>query len=352
MATISIDYDSSQGDVELILEDREDPRLHQAEDEASTSCEQTKVALYNVVVKVKEIHLRVSSLRLASSSEYFRAMLEGSRFPEGQALKDNGFVRIRLSDPEDKPEAIMIIIGVLYEKDVQLPTKIDFQTLQKVAVLVDKYQWHIPITPHMISWFDGLKDSPEFPIAFDEDLLTWLWIAWLFGMKDQFKSVSRFVQQQACKSIDPMEEGIRVPKRVVEAINKQRGAAFQKIEETISSMREVLLRKYPDEDTPQYTLLRAMALGFLSLCSQNLQLGEFRTPDHAGCSVRWLERSINSLETMKGFTVCPSNNHGGRWIREGGPWDVEKILQDAMTDLKIEEWGLDYDDFKPTIKRP
>lgn len=215
MATISIDYDSSQGDVELILEDREDSHLDQAEDEASTPCEQTKAALYNVGVKVKEIHLRVSSLRLASSSEYFRAMLEGSRFPEGKQLKENGFVQIRLSDPEDKPEAIMIILGVLYEKDVQLPTKIDFQTLQKVAVLVDKYQWHVPITPHMISWFDGLKNSSEFPIAFDEDLLTWLWIAWLFGMKDHFKSISGFVQQYAGKSIDPTGEDIRLPTRIV-----------------------------------------------------------------------------------------------------------------------------------------
>lgn len=57
---------------------------------------------------------------------------------------------------------------------------------------------------------------------------------------------------------------------------------------------------------------------------------------------------------MKGFTVCPPNKHGGLWIIEGGAWDIQEKLQDAMTDLKIEEWGLDYDDFKPTIdpKRP
>jgi BTB/POZ domain-containing protein len=215
MATISIDYDSSQGDVELILEDREDSRLDQAEDEASKLSEQTKAALYNVRVKVKEIHLRVSSLRLASSSEYFRAMLEGSQFAEGKQLKENGTVQIRLSDPEDKPEAFMIILGALYEKNAQLPTKIDFQTLQEVAVLVDKYQWHVPMTPHMISWFDSLRNSPVFPQSYSKDILIWLWIAWLFGMKDQFKSISGFAQQHACNSIDPTEEYIRLPERVV-----------------------------------------------------------------------------------------------------------------------------------------
>jgi hypothetical protein len=214
MATISIDYDPSQGDVELILEDREDSRLDQAEDEASKLSEQAKAALYNVGVKVKEIHLRVSSLKLASSSEYFRAMLEGSRFPEGKQLKENGSIQIRLSDPEDKPEAFMIVLSALYEKDVQMPSKIEYQTLQNVAVLVDKYQWHVPITPYVISWFDGLQSTPAFPKSFDGELLTWLWIAWLFGIRDHFKSLSRIAQQQACKSIDPTEEDIRLPKRV------------------------------------------------------------------------------------------------------------------------------------------
>ena len=215
MATISIDYDSSQGDVELILEDREDSRLDKAEDEASKLIEQPKAALYNVRVKVKEIHLRVSSLRLASSSEYFRAMLEGSQFPEGKQLKENGLVQVRLSDPEDKPEAFMIVLSALYEKDIEMPTKIGFQTLQNVAVLVDKYQWHVPITPHAISWFDGLESTPAFPKSFDGDLLTWLWIAWLFGIKDHFKSLSRIAQQEGCNSIDPMEVDIRLPERVV-----------------------------------------------------------------------------------------------------------------------------------------
>jgi hypothetical protein len=119
-------------------------------------------------------------------------------------------------------------------------------------------------------------------------------------------------------------------------------------------MKEVLLQKDLDKKSPEDTLLRAMALGYLTFSSRDLQLGEFRTPDHAGCSVGWLKRSINSLETMKGFTVCPPKNHGGRFIIEGGPWDVKGKLQDAMADLNIDEWGLEYDDFKPTMgpKRP
>jgi hypothetical protein len=378
MATISIDYESSQGDVELILEDKEDSLLDQAEDEASKSGEQINAALYNVGVKFKELYLRVSSLRLASSSEYFRAMLEGSRFPEGKRLKETGFVQIRLSDPEDEPEAIMIILGVLYENDVQLPTKIDFQTLQKVAVLVDKYQWHKAMTPHMISWFDSLRSSPVFPRSYSKDVLTLLWIAWLFGMKDQFKTVSGFAQQHACKPIDPTEEDIRLPKGVVgksflfcsifflrlwalclailysrncvEAINNQRDLAFQAVETLTNSLRELSLQVDIPATSPESTLLRAMIFGFMTFSSQNLQLGEFSTPGHAGWSVRLLESRINSLINVENFTVCPQKNiRAGRSVAQGGIWDLKTKLQGVMTDLKIDEWGLDYDCFKPTM---
>jgi hypothetical protein len=119
-------------------------------------------------------------------------------------------------------------------------------------------------------------------------------------------------------------------------------------------MREVLLRNDKEGILPESSLLKAMVFGYLTFSSRDLQLGEFRTPDHAGCSVAWLKRRIDSLKTMLGFTVCPPKNHSGRFIIEGGPWDVKKKLQDAMADLNIDEWGLEYEDFKPTMgpKRP
>ena len=126
MATISIDYDSN-GDIELILEEKDNTPLNQAAQQASPSSEQEKPAKYNVgplSVKVKEVRLRVSSLKLISSSRYFQAMLEGSRFHEGEELKEHGFVEIKLLDPEDEPTAMMIILGILYENDVQVPIEL------------------------------------------------------------------------------------------------------------------------------------------------------------------------------------------------------------------------------------
>lgn len=217
MATISIDYDS-KGDVELILEMKDNTPLNEAKQPASLQGEKDNPTNYNVGpigVKVKVVRLRVSSLKLISSSRYFQAMLEGSGFSESEELKEHGFVQVELLDPEDDPTATMIILGILYGEDVQVPTELDLATLANVAVLVDKYQWHELVTPHAISWFDSLLNSQGLPDAFDESLLMWLFIAWLFGMKDHFKAVSRIAQQNACKSIDLTDEKIRLPSRAL-----------------------------------------------------------------------------------------------------------------------------------------
>jgi len=215
MASIFIDYDSN-GDVELILEEDNNTCLDQAVQTPSSS-ENEKPAKYNVgplSIKIKEVHLRASSLKLISSSSYFQAMFEGSEFREGKELKEHGFVKIELLDSEDEPTAMMIVLGILHGNDVhQVPIELDLPMLYKVAVLVDKYQWHALVTPHAISWLDKLLNSRDLPDASGKTLLMQLWIAWLFGMKDHFKALSRIAQQDSCHSIDLTDESIRLPTR-------------------------------------------------------------------------------------------------------------------------------------------
>jgi hypothetical protein len=212
MATISIDYDSN-GDVELILQQTENNCFNQAAKQAPQANGHEKPVEYKIGpigVKVKEFRLRVSSMKLISSSRYFQAMLEGPGFREGKELKEHGFITIELLDPEDEPTAMMIVLGILYGNDFQVPIDLDLPTFYKVAVLVDKYQWHGLVTPHATSWFDRHVNSQGLQDVFDNSLLTWLWISWLFGMKDHFKTLSRVAQQNASKPIDLADESIRL----------------------------------------------------------------------------------------------------------------------------------------------
>ncbi|KAE8454334.1 hypothetical protein EG329_005259 [Mollisiaceae sp. DMI_Dod_QoI] len=277
-------------------------------------------------------------------------MLEGSRFREGKELKEHGSVKIELSDPEDDPTAMMIILGILYGDDVQVPIELDLPTLCKVAVLADKYQWHALVTPHVISWFDIFANSHGLPTVFNTNLLMCLWIAWLFRMKDHFKSLSRVAQEDACTSIDLTDESIRLPASILKAINEQRDVAFQKIEQVIHEFKETLLdgEKQKDSTLPEQKMVKYMVFGHAIFYSQDLELGEFSRPNHAGSSIRLLRSRISLFQSVEGFNI-QSSKGTNRHVAIGGSWDLRTELQKAISDLKIDEWGLDYDDFKQSF---
>jgi hypothetical protein len=88
-----------------------------------------------------------------------------------------------------------------------------------------------------------------------------------------------------------------------------------------------------------------MVYGVTVFHSRDLGLGEFAAADHAGSSIRSLKRSINSLQSMKGIKIRVG--HGQSIIHPGHPWEVVDDLKKGIDDLKMDEWGLDYDDFKP-----
>jgi len=216
---MSIDYDSN-GDVELVLEHKDTTHHHQDTQQPLPEGGQSPIARskYNVgplAVHVKEVHLRVSALKLASSSPYFQAMLEGPTFPEGRTLKESGFIQVKLLGPEDDPTAMMIVLGIIYEDNVDVPAEMDISMLEKVAILIDKYQWHALVTPHATSWYEGLMKSLGPPDGSDLEILTWLWLAWLFGVRDHFNSLSKAVQQTMCNSISLEDENIRLPGKII-----------------------------------------------------------------------------------------------------------------------------------------
>ncbi|CZR66800.1 uncharacterized protein PAC_16701 [Phialocephala subalpina] len=342
MATIFIHYDP-KGDVELILEKQDIPHTNQTP--ASPSNKQgapTKCTVGPVEIKVNKFRLRVSSHKLISSSRYFQAMLEGPGFREQQELKEKGFVAVELLDPEDNPTAMIVILGILQGNKAQVPE-----------------EWHELVKPSAIAWFTKLANDPYFLHTLWKDTL-WqcLWIAWVFGMKDHFKLLSEIAQGDGRAPIDLTDESIRLPSRIIKAINDQRDAAFQKIEQTVDNFRKDLLdsRRQSDDRKQEKKMIRRMVLGDATFCSQALKIGEYATPDHNGSSVYLLKDRIERMQSTTGFFVHKegSNGRDDSFVPVGGPFDLKHALQKAIDELKIEAWGLDYDDFKPTIlgKRP
>jgi len=109
----------------------------------------------------------------------------------------------------------------------------------------------------------------------------------------------------------------------------------------------LLDRKDQENDLePEQRLLRYTVFGWAAFHFQCLELGEFAAPYHAGYSIRSLRDRITSFQSVAGFDVV-SPAGGRRHIIPRASWDLKNKLQRAITDLKMDEWGLNYDDFKP-----
>ncbi len=121
-------------------------------------------------------------------------------------------------------------------------------------------------------------------------------------------------------------------------------------EQTLGVLKARMLdRKWQDEfqNKPEYKMLAGMVLECATFCSQDLELGEFAAHDHAGRSICWLRDRINLSQSMANFKFVGPDN-GKRYVIPDGNWDLKSELKRAITDLKMDEWGLDYDDFKPS----
>ncbi|KAH7112792.1 hypothetical protein B0J11DRAFT_619450 [Dendryphion nanum] len=340
MATISVNYDSN-GDVELILKEKTSGDQPALQDGSSSTEQQMQrnYVLGNLHINVKEVRLQVSSEKLISSSCYFQAMFEGTRFREAEELKEHGLITIELSGSEDDPTAMMIILGILYSNDVQVPIDIDLQTLHNVATLVDKYQFHATVSPQAVSWFNRLKASQELPDTFDETLLMRLWVAWVFRIKDRFKELSRVAQQCATKPIDPGDEKILLPSGVLKDINSQRETGFQKIEQELAAFKEELINDVTSKESKNY-MLKCMVFGHATFFCQDLELSEFAAPDHAGSSIRTVLDRIKSTQYTNDFFVASPSMESGSIVKNG-LWDLKHRLEKAVEDMEMDKWGIE-----------
>lgn len=215
MATITLDYDSN-GDVELALQQQDDEFLDEAVSNPGAQLipPDPKFHVISLGLKVKQIHLRVSSKKLISSSVYFKAMLEGPRFREGSDLQQYGFVKIDLSVTGDDPEMMALLLAILYKDNIKIPVGLSFEDLKNVAILVDKYQWHALVAPHAARWYELLRTKVNLDYT-DSTSLDYLWMAWVFGLKDHFNFLSYQLVYNMEDWIDPEDYGIRLPSRIL-----------------------------------------------------------------------------------------------------------------------------------------
>ncbi|KAI9864473.1 MAG: hypothetical protein M1824_005177 [Vezdaea acicularis] len=132
-------------------------------------------------------HYSVSSKVLGLASPVFKAMFS-PQFREGSELAAG--IRKPIPLPDDDPDSMAIICGILHHKTDGIPAHPSLETIGDVAVLCDKYKmceatrgW----TQAWLSKYSHIFNSPEFR----PDMLTVLWITSALDDAENFTSISR-----------------------------------------------------------------------------------------------------------------------------------------------------------------
>ncbi|KAF2669723.1 hypothetical protein BT63DRAFT_267691 [Microthyrium microscopicum] len=295
-------------------------------------------------LEVKESRFLVSSARLIASSQYWSSMLSGPSFREGLELKEKGSVKI---DLDDDPTAMMIILGIMHDNSAHVPDKVDWKTLYLIAVITDKYRWHKLVAPHAHAWLEAFGA----PKIYNDSTLTLLWMAWVFGDSEQFQALSGFIVLWITEPIDESLQTNRVPDKILRAINKKREEVFQYIESAFEKYQDDLLHDSPTgfqkalQASPEHNMLRCMAHGYGILCARELQIGDDAEPDHKGVSIRLLKHNISMYRSIDTFELRYKKSTSN----VPGHWDLKTILKNAIGELVLTNFGLDYEKFQPTI---
>ncbi|MCJ1396715.1 hypothetical protein MMC18_009607 [Xylographa bjoerkii] len=154
----------------------------------------------------QEVRIRVSSKHLTLASRVFKNMLKPG-FLEGDKLHDPGYVEFLL--PDDNPAALLILLNLVHGRIRTVPRKVDIVTLLELAILVDKYEL-LEITEMILDfWLENPKKKIK--EGFDEDLIPWMCISYVFRKPEIFRQVTKTAQLESEGPIDNYSLPIPVP---------------------------------------------------------------------------------------------------------------------------------------------
>ena len=175
-----------------------------------------EIVIYgDVILKIPTaagtLKLRVSSHVLCTTSPVFRAMLG----PDSQFKKASEFRMPSAENPyelsleDDYPYALTVVLLALHCRDEMVPVNPALKNLVELAIVCDKYDCRGGV----LSWVDtwtaawgprgGTLPWVEKSGLLESGYEEWLFVAWVFGIKDGFDKLSRKIILESY--IDPAD---------------------------------------------------------------------------------------------------------------------------------------------------
>ncbi|ESZ99143.1 hypothetical protein SBOR_0464 [Sclerotinia borealis F-4128] len=158
-----------------------------------------------------------SSKHLTLASPIFKAMLRNT-FSEGTTLLTIGQVKVSL--PEDDPTVMTNLVFLIHGRHghPDIDHVITLDSLNKAAILVDKYHMHEAVafftTTWTLSYFNRhairLHSFRDFPLLFC--------VSWVFELEEPFKEITRIIQYNTVGSIKDMMKGTGIDLPIPEGV--------------------------------------------------------------------------------------------------------------------------------------
>ena len=138
------------------------------------------------------VRIRVSFKHLALASLYFKRNLN-SGMSESQTLSAEGRVDLSMKDADS--DAMLIVMNIVHVRTRQVPRRVSFDMLMRIAILVDYLECHEAIEPFSDMWIDELKGS--IATTYSKKLIQWLCLSLVFRKRSFFKAMTHIAIRQA-----------------------------------------------------------------------------------------------------------------------------------------------------------
>ncbi|RDW61716.1 uncharacterized protein DSM5745_10388 [Aspergillus mulundensis] len=175
------------------------------------------------------LRIRTSSKHLSFSCPYFSRMFNGG-FKEASELESQGSVVITVEDWEALP--FLLLLMVIHGKSRMIPRKVDMETLVDIAILVDFYECYEVVGVISDMWINDLLESH--PLAYNDDVHSWLFISWVFARKEIFSKITQIMQVSSTEAID--SAGLLIPGVIIDQLNEGRNEGINRIIEFLHSL--------------------------------------------------------------------------------------------------------------------
>ena len=139
-----------------------------------------------------EFRLKVSSKHLSLASSHFKNQFKW-KWTDPDAAQPDGRVHIQLDGFD--PTAVTIVMNIIHGRSRRVPKIIDIETLAKVAVFVEKFQFHEAVDIYIDNWLGQLEKS--LPTEYNRDLVLWIFVAYVFHRSDVFETATRIAISQS-----------------------------------------------------------------------------------------------------------------------------------------------------------